>query len=358
MPQLLPYPKPPELPSPPEPPSSPPTKSIGASPRSALLVENDESLLNFLRRSLTDEGYAVHPASNSEEGLRLYRDCGPFNVVLIDYCVPQNDGGNIDHWAPQTNGIELAVAIREINPSQKIVIAAFAYRNAGEVPRPRELMDIPLLIDTSNVQLRRLLEKIEVDRAMEGLTPSELLRLRQFADFRVRGLGRAARGRTGEDLLSDAQLRTLIGAGATREGRHWNKHVDFVWHLTGAMRSISSCWNRQFKEKEKEPYLMKEPHLMSELLKHDAEGQEQSPLDNVASEQAAADQSLIEKREEGRVLAMFKDDPEATQVLQGLLDGLKKNEIMSRHGFDEKKYAAVVKRILKLLGRKNGGSKG
>jgi hypothetical protein len=121
------------------------------------------------------------------------------------------------------------------------------------------------------------------------------------------------------------------------------------------MRSISSCWNRQFKEKEKEPYLMKEPHLMSELLKHDAEGQEQSPLDNVASEQAAADQSLIEKREEDRVLAMFKDDPEATQVLQGLLDGLKKKEIID--GLDEKKYAAAVKRILKLLGRRNGGSK-
>ena len=350
---LLSYPKPPDPPSPPEPPSPPPTKSIGASTRSALLVENDESLLNFLRRSLTDEGYAVHPASNSEEGLRSYRDCGPFNVVLIDYCVPQNDGGNIDHWAPQTNGIELAVAIREINPSQKIIIAAFAYRNAGEVPRPRELMDIPLLIDTSNLQLRRLLEKIEVDRAMEALTPSELLRLRQFADFRVRGLGRAARGRTGEDLLSEAQLRTLIGAGATREGRHWNKHVDFVWHLTGAMRSISSCWKRQFKEKGE-----------------DAGGQDQSWLDNVLPGHAEhrvftwlqvpqqPDQLLTEKDEEDRVLTIFKDDPEATQVLQGLLDGLKKNEIMSRHGFDEKKYVAVVKRILKLLGRRNGGSKG
>ena len=53
-------------------------------------------------------------------------------------------------------------------------------------------------------------------------------------------------------------------------------------------------------------------------------------------EHAAADQRLIEKDEEDRVLAMFKDDPEATQVLQGLLDGLKKNEIMPRYGLDEK----------------------
>jgi hypothetical protein len=195
-----------------------------------------------------------------------------------------------------------------------------------------------------------VLEKIEVDRAMEALTPSELLRLQRFADYRVLGLGRAARGRTGKDLLNEAQLRTLIGAGATRQGRHWNKHVDFVWHLTGAMRSISSGWKRQFKEKE--------PCLMSETLIHDAEGHEHSPLDNKGSVRATAEHLLIEKDEEDRILAMFKDDPKATQVLQGLLDGLKKNEIMSKYGLDEKQYAATVKRILKLLGPLNGGSKG
>ncbi|MGA8621312.1 MAG: hypothetical protein WB660_22660 [Candidatus Sulfotelmatobacter sp.] len=347
--------KPPEPPNPPEPPL-PPTKSIIPPTRSALLVENDVCLLNFLRRSLTDEGYEVHPASNSEEGLRLYRDGAPFNVVLIDYCVPRGNGFAIDYLAPQRNGTALAMSILRINPSQPMIIAALSYRNAGEVPRPPELMHIPLLLDTSNFQLRRLLAKIEVDRAIEALTRSELQRLQKFADYRVGGLGRAACGRTGEDLLSEAQLRTLIGAGSTRDGRHWNKHVDFVWHLTGAMRSISSCWRRQFEaavqRKETEAY------LIPALPTHDAEGQEQPPLDNVASGDAAADQRLIEKEEEGCVLAMFKDDPEATHVLQGLPDGLKKNEIMSKYGLDEKQYAAAVKRILKLLGRKNGGSRG
>src|SRR3989442_6368755 len=339
-----------EPPQPPEP-SLPPTKSINASSKSALLIENDESLLNFLRRSLKDEGYAVRTASSSEEGLRLYRDCAPFNVVLIDYCVPQSNGVEIDYCAPQTNGIELAMAIREINPSQGIIIAAFDYRNAGEVPRPRELMHIPLLIDISKFQLRSLLEKIDVDRAIEALTSSELLRLRQFAAFRVRGLGRAARGRTGEDLLAEALLGTLIGTEVTGKGRHWNKDVDFVRHLTGAMRSISSCWRRQFKEKE--------AYLISELFLHDGEEQEDSLLENVASGDPAADQCLIEKDERDRVLTIFKAEPEATQVLHGLLGSLKKNEIMSSYGLDEKRYAAAMKRIrVKLLGRKNGGGRG
>ena len=63
--------------------------------------------------------------------------------------------------------------------------------------------------------------------------------------------------------------------------------------------------------------------------------------------------------EQDRVLTIFKADPEATQVLHGLLGSLKKNEIMSSYGLDEKKYAAAMKRIrVKLLGRRNGGGRG
>ena len=111
------------------------------------------------------------------------------------------------------------MAIREINPSQGIIIAAFDYRNAGEVPRPQELMHIPLLIDFSNFQLRNLLEKIEVDRAIKALTSSELLRLQRFANFRVRGLGRAARGRDWEDLLEEALLSDVDRGGGHPEGQ-------------------------------------------------------------------------------------------------------------------------------------------
>src|SRR5580704_5364082 len=84
-------PQPPEPTNPPEP-YLPPTKNINASTKTALLVENDESLLSFWRSFLKNDGYAVRTAKNSEEGLRLYRDCAPFNVVLINYCVPPSNG--------------------------------------------------------------------------------------------------------------------------------------------------------------------------------------------------------------------------------------------------------------------------
>src|ERR1017187_2997084 len=149
-----------EIASPPGPPYSPAlpfplSKDVKASPRKALLVENDGSLLNILQASLRNEGYEVSAAASSEEGLRLYRlyqDCAPFNVVVIDYYVPQRNGDLIDCLAQQTNGTALASEILKGNPSQGIIIAAFDYRNAGEIKLECELKHIPLLLDTSNSQ--------------------------------------------------------------------------------------------------------------------------------------------------------------------------------------------------------------
>jgi len=328
-----------------------PPCSINASSKSALLVEGDQSLLSCFRQLLEKAGYAVRLAPDTEEGLRLFRECGPFNVVLINYYVPEKKGTGINCLIPQIHGVRLAASIRDMNPSQGIIIVALDYQCASDVPRPAEVAQIPVLIETGNGQLRSLLEKIEVDRAIKGLTSSELLQLQLFAKFRIRGLGRAARGRDWEDLLEEALYRTLIGAEDTQNGRHWNRRVSFVQHLKGAILSIASVWKRQFKEES--------TYLMSELLFHDAEGQDYSLIDNVASSSSPADQRLIEKNEEDRVLGLFNDDSEALQLLRGLMDGLRKTEIMSRYGLEEKEYAAALRRIrLKVLSQRNNGSRG
>ena len=327
-------------------PSLPPTRGINGSPKSALIVEDDAVLSGFLKRCLNDRGYSVRTASNSGEGLRLYRDFGPFNVVLINYYIPERKGLCIDPLAPQTKGVELALAIRNIDSSQGVILAAFAFRTAAEVQRPQEAMNIPVLLDHSS--LKELLEKIEIDLAIKILSSGDLGRLQQIGNLLLRNIGRAARGRDWEDLLSEAVCRTLIGAEDTQNGRHWNRNVPFVQHLAGAMKSIASLWKRQFREQE--------TYSVSELTTYDAEGQRHSPLDNACSLIAPADQHLIERDEEDRILAMFSDDPDAALVLNGWMDGLSKSEIMLKGGLEAKKYAAIRKRIrLKLLaGTKRG----
>lgn len=243
------------------------------------------------------------------------------------------------------------MAIQHLNPSQGIIIVALDYQRAADVPRPPQVMHIPVLTQTGNGQLRSLLETIEVHRAINALTRSELLRLQRIAKFRIRGIGRAARGRDWEDLLEEAVYRTLIGAKDAQNGRHWNRRVSFAQHLKGAVWGIADYWKKQFKDER--------TYLVSELLTHDAEGHDYSLIENVPSTEVPADQHLIDKDEKERILVLFEDDREALLLLQGLIDGLKKTEIMSRHGLDEKKYAAALRRIrLKLLDGRNDRGRG
>ena len=176
----------------------------------------------------------------------------------------------------------------------------------------------------------------EVDQAIESLTPANLLKLNKFAAWRIRGLGRASLGRTHKDLLGEAMTSTLAGGDGTAEGRRWNKNVDFVRHLSVAMRSISDHWKTRFDEQE--------AHLESELVTVDPDGQEISPLDNVRSRDPAADRLLIAKEEVGRILKMFEGDDDAILVLEGWVEGMTGPEIMEL-GFTKQRYEAAVKRI-------------
>lgn len=360
-------------------PSTTPTTSINASSRAALLVcrttkqriypngkltedqqqrmtaeeisehfERDDSLLTLLRRYLNEMGYTVRTASNTEEALRLYRDFVQFNVVLIDYYIPERNEVEvpIDYCSVQTAGTDLATTILNIDPCQGIIFVASDFESAADMPRPAELKPIPVLVEISLPRLRMALEAIEVVRAVRTLTVPDQLRLQHFAKLWVRGMGRAASGRDWQDLLQEAMFRTLVGAADTKKGRHWNKKVDLVWHLAEAMRSIANSWKRQFAQEEN-------TFLSSELQTCDSEGEEHSPLDNVASASVLADDRLIESAEEDRIFATLRDDVDATRVLEGCMDGLQKNEILPRYGLDEKRYEAAVRRIrLKLLDKR------
>lgn len=346
---------------------TPSPTTINAGSKSALVIEHVRSLLTVTREILKRDGYVVRSAPDCAEGLRLYSLYAPFDVVIIDHDVPQRNGDEIDYLESQTQGIELAMNIREINPSQEMIIAAFAYEYEDKVPqRPTELKDVPVLVSTK--QLRKSLEKLqywatreEIDQAIAALSPAQWLKLQKFAKWRVCVLPRSA-SCNWNDLLNDAVLSTLTGAQGNGNGRRWNKRVDFLMHLTGAIRGISS----QRKDKTGGREI-----LECEAVNYDAAGQEHSPLDNLGPGdsrderlrvavtegfQPAAERQLIAKEEVERMFRMFKDDKEATFVLKGGSEGMKKSEIMQKYELTEKQYDAATKRIrVKLLGPRNGG---
>ena len=318
--------------------------------KSALVIEYNKSLSRMFTAFLKSDHYLVRTAYKSEDALRLYRDCAPFEVVLIDYRMPKK------------NGIDIALDILKQDPTQPMIIIASDYQREDEVPRRKELMSVPFLLDMTSSRFRKVLEKLqpwatreEVDRAITALTTAELLRLRKFGEGRV-CLSRGTDDRTGEDLLQEALRSTFERAEGGERGRRWNKRVTFVTYLIGAMRSISG--------RRKSDNAL----LACDTFKDDAEGQEYCLFDNVAASdrnklfgyasweyEIAADQRLIAQETFNLILEEFKDDPEAILVLQGWSEGMKRNEI-TQEGLSENQYRATVRRIrMKLLSPTNGG---
>ena len=277
---------PPQPLNPPEP-SLPGAKSIDTASKTALVVvpvaaddPADDPLRKLWTRCMA--GYTVRFASNTEEGMRLFRDFAPFNVVIIDYDAPHRDGVEVDYLLPQTSGKNLASDILKVKPSQGIIFVASAYHSPDDLWRPQELIHIPVLIDIGIFQLCTLLSTIEVRRAIETLTVGDKLRLKRSAEFWVRVRGLAPHEKTAEDLLAEAQLKTLTG------DRRWKNGFTFVQHLRRSMESISDGWAKKRGHKE--------TCLFSEISKPNAEGRESSPLDTVESDLPTADRNLEGKK--------------------------------------------------------------
>jgi CheY-like chemotaxis protein len=308
----------------------PPTAiEINDSQRSALVIENDRYLSATLATLVKHEGYAVRSARDCEEGIRLYRHCAPFFVVIVDYSL-------------KGNGLEVLKVIQQENRSQRIFITAFHYRHEGEVPLPSEFKNLPLLTDITH--LRRMLKKFqfwatrdEIEEAIEKLTPGQLLRLQLFADRMAQRLGAAARGRDGYDLLQEALLLTFEGAKGSN-GRHWKKGVDFCTHLEGAVKSKADNWKHKRT-------LELQAYKACESIKRDSEGEEFSLLEKLPSRDKAADQSLIAREQAERILRVFEGDEAATMVLCGWSEGITGCELMTECELTKQQYEAAVKRI-------------
>ncbi len=172
----------------------------------------------------------------------------------------------------------------------------------------------------------------EVRTALDALTEADLVRLEKFARYRVRGLGRSARGRDHEDLLGEAIADTL-----DPEKRRWNKAVSFVQHLIGAMRSISSHWREQFD--------LDEPLLESELVHTTEEGELLNPIDLIGSGAPGAQRTLEAEEEVERIEKAVADDKVVHDILGGLRAEMSPDEIREALGLSVTEYETAMKRF-------------
>jgi DNA-directed RNA polymerase specialized sigma24 family protein len=176
-----------------------------------------------------------------------------------------------------------------------------------------------------------------VYRAIESLTPAELLKIREFAVWRIKGLGRKSNGRDHEDLMQEAVTRTVAG------DRHWNEgSVSFAVHLLGAMRSISTHWAAQAAE---------DVHLSGSELDRAAPDERGNPVDRVAAPAGGPEAQLVIKEELAAIERLFVDDPAALRVLECVRSGLSGPETQETTGYSKTEYETVMKRIRRRVRR-------
>jgi hypothetical protein len=181
----------------------------------------------------------------------------------------------------------------------------------------------------------------EVMAAIESLSAEQDYRLKTYARFRIRGLGRAAMGRTFDALLAEAVVSTLRGAEGGTEGRKWAKNrVSFDRHLLGAMRSISSHWATAYERRgtEAERFDWQE-------AREDDEGNLVRPTEVAVDPAVDPFRSCAAKELLEALDMQFAEDEDAWLVIEGRKKGMTVPEMVANFGLTEKKVNAAMQRI-------------
>ncbi len=113
-----------------------------------LIIEDEEIMLDLIRRKMTSEGYEVIVARDGEEGLRMIKDGQP-DLVLLDLVMPKR------------NGFSVLEEVQKDEELRKIPIVIVS--NSGhpvELSRARKLGARDWLVKTE-FDPRELVEKVK-----------------------------------------------------------------------------------------------------------------------------------------------------------------------------------------------------
>jgi CheY-like chemotaxis protein len=130
-----------------------PSAAILIPPGGRILVVDDEaSLAQLLRRVLESHGYTVATCTSANEALHLF-DPAAFDLVISDYAMPGGDG------------LELAAALHARSPSTPIVLMtawgsgldlrSLPVEIAGVVSKPYRLSEVIEAVDAALAQRGR-----------------------------------------------------------------------------------------------------------------------------------------------------------------------------------------------------------
>ncbi len=174
------------------------------------------------------------------------------------------------------------------------------------------------------VSQREVLTDAELRSALEGLSQSDLLRIRSKATLLATGTGMEP-----DDLINEAILRTLEENG----GRNCPRDVAPVTFLNNVIRSIASHsrtnWTRE--------------------MPTGTIDDKDDPILNAPDPTPSPEELVIVRLDSGKALSrfetIFNDDPHAWAVMTGIMEDWSPQEIREVEPMSEREYVAARKRV-------------
>lgn len=154
----------------------------GALSQQILIIDDDPNIVQVIEQALKYKGYCTRSATESEEGLRLFKEEGEFDVVITDLMMPG------------VSGIELLERIKKTDPNcEVLVLTGFGANDTAVealkkgaydyLKKPTNIDELFIAvakaIEKKKLTLRSLNYQMDLERRVEERS-SELLRTQKF----------------------------------------------------------------------------------------------------------------------------------------------------------------------------------
>src|SRR5271166_4506865 len=189
----------------------------------------------------------------------------------------------------------------------------------------------PVMPEIQALDDRMVIAPAETALALKLVTDTDLLRLKAIARLHARGLPADVGW---EDLLQEAFTRVLVGARRRPEG------VAMVAFLAGVMRSLKAEHWRRTLGVSHDPKVIG----VERILDHARDIEPHDPKPD-------PERSLMALQELALIEHLFTGDSVALQIIAGLAEGLRAEEIRMASGISKKDYDSARKRMRRVLFR-------
>ncbi len=122
-----------------------------------LVVEDDRKVASFIRKGLTEEGYAVDVAADGEEG-SLKASVGEYDVIVLDVMLPERSGYELARELRREGSTTPIIMLTARDTTEDIIRGL----NAGA----DDYLTKPFSFDELLARIRALLRREGVDRML------------------------------------------------------------------------------------------------------------------------------------------------------------------------------------------------